>query len=114
MAKSPQNLLALYRQLNPGCQINMEDLYINYKYNPLNKWNIGTESGCIAHMIHPNNQLDDAIELVARATIIKRDDENNPITDGPSLVRLAGYSSWRRNSDPHVWMCPYFPLLNSS
>lgn len=53
-------------------------------------------------MLHKDNKLDDAVELVAKATILRHDDENGFITDGPELVRIAGYTSWRRCSDPHV------------
>lgn len=63
-------------------------------------------------MLQPANLFEDFVELAARATIIRRDDENKPITDGPGLVRLAGYKSWRRSSDPHVYPHPpHTPVL---
>ena len=66
-------------------------------YNVWNKWNI-------SHAIHlhqPNNSLAAEINIAARATILRKKDDQL-ITDAHPLICCAGYGGPHRNSDPTI------------
>jgi hypothetical protein len=88
--------------------VRSEDIFdADRKYNPKNRWNIRESKdpdteGCIAHMIRENNTLFEAADLVADASVIVKDDNQEDVTDEYDLLRLMNVSkeSPNRNSDP--------------
>ncbi|PPQ95706.1 hypothetical protein CVT25_000785 [Psilocybe cyanescens] len=102
----PETLVDLYRKLNPGFDINSQDLFHKeggkLVYNPLNKWNNRTDTGSIMHLIQPANTLGAEIDLGALATVLRKRADGTPITDPDELVRCGKYGNPDRNSDPHI------------
>ena len=71
-------------------------------YNPKNDWNYRTTGGSIMHLIHPSNTLGAEIDIAAQATVIRKDDDGNVITDPQELIQCSKYGNPGRNSDPSV------------
>jgi hypothetical protein len=102
-----------YKSLNRdvASSIKVKDLLDkNGQYDQHNCWNDrsaakdSTTDGRIAHLVRENNTLIDAAELIVDATILRNDEQGNPITDGGDLLREMKVSknSPNRNSDPNV------------
>jgi len=91
-------VLALYRQL-VGPQVQEADLFPGGVYNPNNRWN--TTDG-IVHLTQPANTLGAEINLAAQATILRKDDNGNPIVAEAPLIRCSGFGAEDRASDPHI------------
>jgi len=98
----PDVLVSLYQTLNPGADIQKEDLFIGENYNPQNKWNNATTTGTIAHLIQPANTLGAELDLGARATVLRKDANGNLITDSDQLIKCSQYGNPNRNSDPTI------------
>ncbi|KAF8544174.1 hypothetical protein BDD12DRAFT_724447 [Trichophaea hybrida] len=100
----------LYQKLNPdyASQISESDLFLVNQntgatfYNPMNFWNQSSESGTIAHLIHPANTLGAEIDISAQATVIRADQQGKIITDSNQLINCSLYGNASRNSDPVV------------
>jgi hypothetical protein len=100
-------VLALYHELvSPA--VRMEDLIatedmgefaVKDGYNMFNKWN--TELG-IVHLCSPPNALQAEIQLGADATILRCDENGNPIVLPEPLICCSQYGSPNRNSDPTI------------
>jgi hypothetical protein len=92
-----QKLLELYQKyVSPTAQMN--DLFLNGKYNRLNKWN--TKNGAM-HLNQRNNTLGAEINIAAQATIL-RQKGNVILTDPDQLIRCALYGAPGRASDPTI------------
>ncbi|MFO5526654.1 MAG: hypothetical protein ACLBM1_02265 [Cuspidothrix sp.] len=110
----PKAVLRLYQQL-VSKQVKLEDLYLRDKngqpiidpqtgrpaYNELNKWNNTTKNG-IAHLIGEFNSLQGAMFLGGQSTIIRKDEQGNPMTDASQLVNCGLHGTPNRNSDPFI------------
>ncbi|HEX8369732.1 MAG TPA: hypothetical protein VF604_14395 [Pyrinomonadaceae bacterium] len=97
-----QLLLSLYRKyVSPAVQLN--DLFTgtgtNRQYNRSNKWN--TTDG-IAHLTHPANTLGAEINLAARASVLRKKGNVDPVTDTHDLVCCSGFGVESRFSDPTI------------
>ncbi|MEO6719020.1 MAG: hypothetical protein ABIN67_01600 [Ferruginibacter sp.] len=103
IAENDENiLLSLYQQyVDPSIQ--KIDLFtgsgVARKYNPYNKWN--TTDG-IMHLIQPNNTLRAEINLAAGATVIRKKDNVNPVTNTHDLICCSGFGAEERFSDPTI------------
>lgn len=98
-ARDPDRLVALYRQVvDPRVEPN--ELFRNGVYVFRNRHNDSTE-GRLAHLSQVNNNLLAAVDLAARATVL-REDENGPVTHKQALVRCAHLGDEFRNSDPQI------------
>jgi hypothetical protein len=90
-------LLALYQKyVSP--QVQMADLFVNGKYNRLNKWN--TTNGAM-HLNQRNNTLGAEINIAAQATIL-RQKGGVTLTDPDELIRCGQYGAPGRASDPTI------------
>lgn len=71
-------------------------------YNPRGDFNFRTDTGTIAHLIHPSNSLSAEIDIAAQATVIRKDPTGKVIEDSDRLIRCSQYGNPDRNSDPRV------------
>jgi hypothetical protein len=83
-----------------------EDVYLGpglrYRagaYNPFNRWN--TRDGAM-HLTHPANTLGAEINLAARATVARRDVQDDLVESKLELICCAGFGSPSRDSDPSI------------
>ena len=67
-------------------------------YNRRNKWN----RQYAVHLMQVNNTLAAEINIASQATIIRRHDGHDPVTDSVELIRCSGFGVAERNSDPHI------------
>jgi hypothetical protein len=58
--------------------VQIEDLFLNGRYFPYNKWN--TTHGAL-HLIHPANTLNAEIFIAADATVLRKNSDGDLITD---------------------------------
>ncbi|KAJ8080796.1 hypothetical protein AAF712_006797 [Marasmius tenuissimus] len=101
--KQPDTLVNLYQKMNPGFDIQSNDLFDSSgNYNPKNKWNNSTNTGAIMHLIQVNNTLGAEVDLGARATVVRKRGDGTLITDSDELINCSGYGNPNRNSDPHI------------
>jgi hypothetical protein len=85
------------KQLNPDFanQMNMADFFITDPktgtavYNPNNYWNNWTKTGSIIHLCQPNNTLSAEIDIAAQATVLRKDEDGNLITDPDQLIECS-------------------------
>jgi hypothetical protein len=95
---APQRLVRLYRRLvDPRVQL--ADLRRGGRYLRRNRWNSG---GNLAHLMQTTNNLAAAVDLVARATVLRVDANGRPVTNQQALVRCSGLGEPLRNSDPQI------------
>jgi hypothetical protein len=99
--KVDQDLLRdLYEQLT-GSRPEISDLTgEDGEYDPLNELNRPGDGG-IVHLSQGSNTLGAAIDLVAKATVL-RERDGEPVTDRAALVKCGGLGEPRRNSDPQI------------
>jgi len=96
----PDRLVRLYRKLVDP-RVKLADLRNpDGSYKPQNRWNSST-SGRLAHLMQPNNTLGAAVDLVARATVL-RVKNGQPVVSQQELVTCAGLGNPLRNSDPQI------------
>ncbi len=97
---APQRLLQLYRSLvDPRVQL--RDLRTaKGKYLRENRWNT-SKPGRLAHLMQTNNNLEAAVDLVARATEL-RVKNGQLVTNQQELVRCAKLGNPLRHSDPQI------------
>jgi hypothetical protein len=97
---SPDLLLELYHELvDPRVQM-AELRSASGGYKRTNRWN-SAQPGRLAHLMQVNNTLGAAVDLVARATVL-RVKGGQPVTNKQELVRCAGLGNPLRNSDPQI------------
>lgn len=96
---APARLLRLYRRLvDPG--VELAHLRAgDGTYKRINRWNRGNR---LAHLSSGPNNLAAAIDLVARATVQRKDEDGNPVTNQQQLVVCSGLGEPLRNSDPQI------------
>jgi hypothetical protein len=100
MAENKDRVVGLYREfVDPN--VGETDLFDGDQYLPENDCNNSTV-GRLAHLIQHNNNLVAAIDLVARATILRETANGNPVTHKQALVACAGLGDPFRNSDPNI------------
>lgn len=97
--RDPVRLVAMYHDLVDDA-VQQDDLFEHGKYVSANPHNESTE-GRLAHLIQQNNNLAAAVDLAAKATIL-RFDAKGPVTHKQALVRCAGLGDEFRNSDPQI------------
>ncbi|MFV0384057.1 hypothetical protein [Paracoccus sp. (in: a-proteobacteria)] len=110
----PQKVLELYRDLvSPA--VTLDDLELRDRngnkvidprtgrpaYDDRNKWNNSTTNGAV-HLISNPNALSAEIFLGGQATILRKNTDNEPITDKTSLILCSRYGTPGRNSDPTI------------
>lgn len=96
----PARVLRLYRKLvDPS--VKLRDLRRrDGSYKPENRWN-NSRPGRLVHLTQGSNTLGAAIDLVARATVL-RVKNGRPVTNQQELVRCARLGDPLRNSDPQI------------
>ena len=96
---APAKLLRLYRKhVDPGVELaHLRNRDGSYKR--VNRWNRGNR---LAHLSSGPNNLFAAIDLVARATVQRIDDDGDPVTNQQQLVVCSGLGEPLRNSDPQI------------
>jgi hypothetical protein len=98
----PDGLLKLYRRLVDP-RVKLADLRDgDGDYLPINRWNHPSRSGRIAHLLQASNTLGAAVDLVARATVARRDANGKPVTEQQALIACARLGDPRRHSDPQI------------
>ena len=90
-------VLTLYRTF-VSANSQLDDIFPNGKYDPLNKWN--TNQGAM-HLTHPANSLQAEIFLGGDATI-RRQRNGIEITEAKQLICCARYGGAQRASDPTI------------
>lgn len=91
-------LVKLYSDI-AGQPVPEADLYASSgRYLPHNKWNLQNA----VHLIQINNSLGAEINIAARATVLRRHDGHDPVTDANELINCSGYGAADRHSDPHI------------
>ncbi|MBW0931382.1 hypothetical protein [Priestia megaterium] len=90
-------VLKLYQEyISP--KVTMEDLFINGRYFPYNKWN--TTHGAM-HLTHRANTLAAEIILGGEATIIRKK-AGKILDDAQGLINCSNYGKAERDSDPTI------------
>ena len=96
---APAKLLRLYRRLvDPRVEL-AHLRSADGSYRRINRWNKGNR---LAHLSSGPNNLFAAIDLVARATVQRIDDDGDPVTNQQQLVVCSGLGEPLRNSDPQI------------
>ncbi|UPK94032.1 hypothetical protein LCI18_004967 [Fusarium solani-melongenae] len=113
-------LLSLYQACNPEYADRMKvgDFFdSDGNYNPFNQWNgiknlkdpknpregfVTTNPGCIMHLAQVNNTLGAEVDIAAQATVIRKDEDGNDITDKTKLCNCSSYGQAQRHSDPQI------------
>lgn len=116
---SPDKVTELYNELlNLDNIVRVEDLQLRDRngqvvvdpftgsaaYNPLNKWNFGSEAtesrGGAVHLTSPPNTIGAEILLASQSTLIRKLAADN--YNMQSLVCAGAFGRPYRNSDPHI------------
>jgi hypothetical protein len=98
IAEDKELLLRLYRNL-ASPEVQLSDLFSNNGgYNRKNKWN---KSHAI-HLIQGANTLGAEIGLAARASILRKRNNEDIISSANELICCANYGEPTRNSDPTI------------
>ncbi len=93
-------LLELYEEF-VGRNVPLRDLRNpDGSYRRENPWNTSAP-GRLVHLMHGPNSLHAAVNLVARATVL-RVKNGKPVTNRQELVRCAALGDPLRNSDPQI------------
>lgn len=114
----PKKVLELYQSTLGKPQITLDDLSLpgvtdsntnGPVYNPLNKWNSGTEStastGGAMHLTSTPNTLQTEIGLATAATVQRNNPSGGtmwPSSQYNDLLCMAQYGQKDRNSDPNI------------
>ena len=97
---APDQVLKLYRK-HVDAAVKLTDLRNpDGSYKRENRWNT-SKPGRLMHLIQGSNNLGAAIDLVARATVL-RVKNGQPVTNQQELVSCAGLGNPLRNSDPQI------------
>ena len=68
-------------------------------YNPFNKWT--TTRGSM-HLTHPANTLWGEFKVAARAAVLRRTTDGDPVDDAEDVVCCSGFGDPNRSSDPTI------------
>ena len=98
-ATDPALLVKLYRDLTGVNTIRRSDLIVGGRYNRRNRFNVSRGA---VHLTHPANTLSAEIFIAADATVKRKDDAGDLITDADELIECAGFGAPGRASDPHI------------
>ncbi len=127
---SPESVLKIYKETLGNPNIVIDDLRLtvdgkavqlpngSYAYNPVNKWNSGTEvtdtSGGAIHLTSSPNELSAEIVLAAGACIPRNESKSidNDVANG--LICCSNYGRPYRNSDPHIGQSVNQVIANNS
>jgi hypothetical protein len=88
----------LYDRTNPARR-SRDPIFRANQYNPYNEWN--TTKG-IVHLTHGANTLGAEVNLAARATVLRRDANDQAIVDPSRLICCSGFGGAMRSSDPTI------------
>lgn len=98
ISEDKQLLLSLYRNL-ASPEIELSDLFLpNGEYNKRNDWNLSHA----IHLIQDANTLGAEINLAADGSILRKRNNNDPISNATELICCARYGEVNRNSDPAI------------
>jgi hypothetical protein len=92
------NDVFLYDRTNPARR-SREPIFLAKQYNPHNEWN--TTKG-IVHLTHRANTLGAEVNLAAQASVLRRDANDQPVSDPARLICCSGFGSAMRSSDPSI------------
>ncbi len=96
--QDPDLVVARYQKyVSPDVQ--KADLFQGGAYQARNKWN--SSLGAM-HLTQVNNTLGAEVNIAAAATILRKDDNGQPITEAVALINCARYGVADRASDPHI------------
>ncbi len=114
----PDKVLELYKELTGNTSITLDDLSIPGtvnpvtslpEYNPLNKWNAGTEAsssgGGAIHLTSTPNTLQTEIGLATASSILRNNPDGTtvwPSSEYNALLCDAQFGQKHRNSDPNI------------
>jgi hypothetical protein len=91
-------LVKLYSDI-AGQAVPAAELYTSGgAYSPRNSWN----ARYAVHLVQPNNTLRAEINIASSATVLRRHDGDDPVTDANELIKCSGYGEPDRHSDPHI------------
>ena len=96
----PARVLRLYRRLVDPAVKPADLRKRDGSYKPENRWN-NSKPGRLVHLVQGSNTLGAAIDLVAKATVL-RVKNGKPVTNQQELVRCARLGDPLRNSDPQI------------
>jgi hypothetical protein len=98
-ARDPERVVALYKEfVDPA--VTEAELFDGGTYKPDNDRNTST-TGRLAHLVKGDNNLFAAVDLAARATVL-RQRAGKPVVTKQDLVVCAGLGNQFRNSDPQI------------
>jgi len=95
----PDRLLALYREL-VATDTELDELLVNGSYESKNSRNL-TTTGRLAHLTQRSNNLGAAVDLVAKATLL-RERNGVLVDDQQDLVDCGSLGDPFRHSDPQI------------
>lgn len=95
----PDRLLALYREL-VAPDVELDELIVDGTYKRDNDRN-RTTTGRLAHLIQGSNNLEAAVDLVAKATV-QRERDGVPVDGQQDLVVCGSLGNQFRHSDPQI------------
>jgi len=98
-AQDPARLVELYRDL-VSPDVRRDELFANDVYNPLNARNASSTTR-LAHLTQDSNTLGAAVDLVARATVL-RERAGRPVENQQELVVCSRLGNPFRQSDPQI------------
>ncbi|GAA6179574.1 hypothetical protein NBRC116594_10120 [Shimia sp. NS0008-38b] len=99
--RQPDVVLALYRE-HVSPDVEMSDLMDGLgNYIPANRWNANSSDGAM-HMIGQPNTIGAAVELVAGASVVRRNADGTLKTGARELILCGRYGDVERHSDPTI------------
>jgi hypothetical protein len=99
IARNKPDLLAGLYTAIVGQPVPAKDLLTaSGSYDPRNKWNVQHA----VHLLQRNNTLSAEINIAAQATVLRRNDGHDPVTDPIELIDCARFGGRERHSDPHI------------
>jgi hypothetical protein len=98
--RDPNLLVSLYREFVDS-NASKDELFAAGSYDPANSLNVST-TGRLAHLVQPNNNLGAAVDLAAKATVLRVDDDGQRVASKQALVACADLGDPFRNSDPQI------------
>ena len=99
IAQNDPNLLVRLYSTIVGQPVPRRDLLAaNGTYRRRNRWNMEHA----VHLVQPNNTLGAEINIAAQATVLRRGQGQDPITDPDLLIDCARFGVKQRHSDPHI------------
>jgi hypothetical protein len=94
----PDLLVSLYGRLVGNSVPRKDVLTPGGTYIRRNRWNMQHA----VHLVQPNNTLSAEINIAAQATLLRRHDGHDPVTDPSELIECSRFGVEERHSDPHI------------